>query len=64
MAKMGRPSVFAPKDPKCRYQGLTTKEGSKRLETKRKELSKLSGVKNVSDGDLFDYLARGEKLAK
>lgn len=64
MAKMGRPSAYAPKDPKCRYQGLTTKAGSKLLEEKRKALSKLSGIKNPSDGDLFDYLARGEKLEK
>ncbi len=63
MAKMGRPSLFAPKDPKCRYQGLMTKPGSKLAEAKRKELADLAGlpVKKVSDGDLFDYMARGKE---
>ncbi len=61
---MGRPSVFAPKDPKCRYQGITTKEDARLMEIKRKELAKLSGVKNPSDGDLFGFLARGVDATK
>jgi hypothetical protein len=61
MAQMGRPSVFAPKDPKCRFQGITTKEDARLMEAKRKELAKLSGVKNPSDGDLFGYMARGKE---
>lgn len=40
-----------------------TKEGSKLAEQHRKELAELSGLKpkQVSDGDLFDYLARGKE---
>jgi hypothetical protein len=60
---MGRPSVFAPKDPKARYQGLMTKEGARLAEQHRRELAELSELKpkQVSDGDLFDYLARGKE---
>lgn len=63
MAQMGRPSVFAPKDTKARYQGLMTSVGSKLAEKHRADLAKLSGLKvsQVSDGDLFDYLARGKE---
>lgn len=64
MARMGRPSVFAPKDPSCRYQGITTKEDARLMEAKRKDLAKLSGVKNPSDGDMFGFMARGVKATK
>jgi hypothetical protein len=63
MARMGRPSIFAPKDPKYRYQGLMTKEGATQFEAARKELAKLTAlkVKQVSDGDVFEYLSRGRE---
>jgi hypothetical protein len=61
MATMGRPSVFRPKNPKKRFQGLTTTRGAQLFEQRRKQLAGLSGVKSPSDGDVFDYLARGEE---
>jgi hypothetical protein len=66
VAKMGRPAVFTPKDPKARYQGLVTREGGRQLEAARKKLAALASlpVKSVSDGDVFEYLARGEEETK
>ncbi len=66
MARMGRPSVFAPKDPKHRYQGIVTKLGAKQLEDARADLAALSGLKKkqVSDGDVFEFLARGRRATQ
>lgn len=59
--RMGRPSIF--REPKTkRYQGNTTKIGSVRFEAARRRLAALTKwpVGKVSDGDVFEYLARGE----
>jgi hypothetical protein len=58
MGRMGRPSVFDPKDG-TRYQGVMTKVGSKRFESARKELAALAGLKRVSDADVMEFLVRG-----
>jgi hypothetical protein len=59
--RMGRPSIFRELKPH-RYQGNTTKTGSMRFEAARRRLAALAGwpVGKVSDGDVFEYLARGE----
>ena len=63
MAGMGRPSIFGPKSSKYRRQGIMTKVGSKLFEMKRSELATLANVsvKSVSDGDVFEFLARGRE---
>lgn len=50
-------------DPACRYVGIVTRAGIAYLETRRAELAKLAGrdAEKVSDGDLFEYMARGVK---
>ena len=59
---MGRPSIFAPKNPKHRHQGIMTNVGEKKFEAARRRLAELAEmpVKRVSDGDVFEYLSRGE----
>jgi len=63
---MGRPSLFGKKDVNARYQGLMTTVGSRRFETTRKHIAAFVGipVDRVSDGDVFDYLARGKQEAE
>jgi hypothetical protein len=65
MARMGRPTIYGQKDPKCRYQGLTTTKGGKFMEDARARAAEAAGLKpaQVSDGDLFEYLARIEHVA-
>ena len=57
---MGRPSLFGKKDPAARYQGLMTRYGAQLFERVRRSIAKLIGIgpENVSDGDVFEYLAR------
>jgi hypothetical protein len=66
MAKMGRPSIFAPKSPKHRRQGIMTPAGSKLFEVARKRLGQLAKMdpKKISDGDVFEFLARGEEATR
>ena len=54
----GSRSLFGPKDGD-RYQGTTSKAGTRDFEAARKDLAKLSGwlLKETSDGDLFEFLA-------
>lgn len=61
MAEMGRPTAYRPKSKKRRYQGSTTEAGGKLFEAARKELQRLTKIKNVSDGDVMDYLARAKQ---
>lgn len=62
----GWPSVFSGKNKKNRYQGIVTNVGRREFEVARRRLAKLAGlsVKTVSDGDVFEYLARGEADTK
>jgi hypothetical protein len=62
MKQGGWPSVFVGKDKRNRYQGITTNIGARWFEAKRRRLAKLAALspKTVSDGDVFEYLARGE----
>jgi hypothetical protein len=57
----GNASIFKPKNGD-RFQGVTTKLGTTRFEAARGRLAKLAGreKEHVSDGDVFEYLARGE----
>lgn len=66
MARMGRPSLFGPKDVDARYQGLMTTAGSKLFETEREWIARTVGiaVKSVSDGDVFESLARGREKSE
>jgi hypothetical protein len=63
MAKrMGPPTVYAPKSGKRRYQGNTTEAGGAKFERARKRLGDLTGIKRISDGDVFEYLASVREL--
>jgi len=67
--RMGRPSIFTPKDwkdPETRRQGIMTKVGVVAFEKARVRLAKLVGWEStrVADGDVMEYLARGEAETK
>jgi len=61
--QMGRPSVFRPKPPETNVHGRLTLEGRRMFELARKALAKIVGWKSerVSDGDVIEFLARGER---
>jgi hypothetical protein len=63
-ARMGRPSVYPGKDRKNRHQGIMTDAGEKLFERHRHDLQKLTGIEAVSDGDVFEYMARGPEKEK
>ena len=56
----GRPAIFRHKT--VRLQGVVTKVGSVKFEHARRRLARLAGrdVDSTSDGDTFEFLARGE----
>lgn len=59
--KMGRPSVFRNKAGGAKVGGLVTKAGSAKFERARRDLAELAPwVKNPSDADVIEYLARGK----
>lgn len=62
--RTGRPSIFP--DKVRRYQGSVTDVGSGAFEAARRRLAGLVGwpVSRVSDGDVFEFLARGEAAVK
>ena len=57
---MGNQAIYRPKKGGRRYQGLVTKAGAELVEKGRADCARLHGrpVKKISDGDLFEYLAR------
>lgn len=57
------PSIFGGKVDGSRYQGVVSVAGSIRVEAMRDRLAKLAGrlPEQTSDGDVLEYLARGEK---
>lgn len=60
----GRAAIFTGKVGGDRVQGDITKEGSKAFERARKRLtaiSKWDRPNPVSDADVIEYLARGER---
>lgn len=58
--KLGKRAVFDLPKP-TRYQGVVSKVGAKAFEAARKRLAVLAQrTGRVSDGDVFEYLARGE----
>lgn len=61
MARMGRPTIFSPKQ--IRIQGVVSPDGGRRFERARRALARLVGWKpaQVSDGDTIEFLARGEE---
>jgi len=56
-----RQGIFLDKSDGARLQGIVSKEGAEAFEKARGRLAKLVkwSVKSVSDGDTFEYLARG-----
>jgi len=62
----GTKTIFSePRGGKAgtRYQGLTTKAGTKAFEAAREQLQRAAKwPRPPSDGDVFEYLARGKKL--
>jgi uncharacterized protein YbbK (DUF523 family) len=58
---MGRASFFRGKIKKSKYrvQGLLTPRGRARFEEKRKEFCQLTQVREASDADVIEFLARG-----
>lgn len=63
--QMGHPSAFGTKDGR-RVQGVLTKDGTIRFEAARKRLAILLHKlpAQVSDGNVIEYLARGEAASK
>jgi uncharacterized protein YbbK (DUF523 family) len=59
---MGRASFFRGKIKKAKYrvQGLLTPRGRVCFEKQRKELARLVRIKNPSDADVIEALARGQ----
>jgi hypothetical protein len=67
MTRPGWQSIFEGKSREHRYQGIVTEVGSRAFEAARKKLAKLAGnrpVDKVSDGDVFEALARGWDATK
>jgi hypothetical protein len=69
MAKQqARPTraIFKDKLGGARYQGVVTAAGSTSFEMARKRLAKMAGreVEQTSDGDVFEFLARGEDATR
>lgn len=58
--------IFENKDPSTRFQGILTPQGGKDFETAKKRLRALykavvgSDYGRISDGDVTEYLARGD----
>jgi len=59
MSKMGRGSIYGPKDGD-RVQGTLTKEGAKMFERLRQWLQQDTKRPSVSDADTIEYLTRRE----
>ena len=59
----GRKSIFRNKAGGDRVQGIITRIGSQRFEEARHRLAVVARrlVSNVSDADVVEFLARGEK---
>lgn len=59
---MPRTSIFGSKRKSDRVQGILTPVGTRRFEHARQRLARLAGRETelVSDGDVIEYLARGE----
>jgi hypothetical protein len=70
MAIMGRASIFREKDGGDRVQGVITRRGAQAFEWKRQELAALyerimgRAPTTVSDADVIEFMARGEKETK
>lgn len=62
----GRPSIFRDKKGGSRFQGVLTPAGSRRFELARVRLAKLVSrdPEQVSDADVVEFLARGDKDSK
>lgn len=58
MPREGPPTVYKPKNPKKRVQGILTDADAKLVEQFRRELAKMTGIKRISDGDVIAYMAR------
>lgn len=63
---MARPAIFRGKLPENNVHGMLTKDGAKAFAARRRELAALVDWKpaRVSDGDVIEFLARGEKPTK
>lgn len=64
--KMGRPSIFSPKDGTQAYRILAlTKQGQRMFEDARLALKRLARWKGtVSDADTVEFLLRGVEATK
>jgi len=62
----GRPSIFGSKTNGTRLQGVITAAGSVRFNEARARLAKIAGwePENVSDADVIEFMARGEKATR
>lgn len=59
----GRPSLFRPKDVTKPRHFYLTNIGHGKVEAAKARLAKLTGwpAARISDGDLYEFLARGEQ---
>lgn len=66
MAVMGRPAVFRKKLAENNIHARMTAEGSRLFEQARARLATIVDWKpaRVSDSDVLEYLARGEKATR
>lgn len=63
--QMGRPSIFAGKQPQPLIRATVTKEGRQRFELARAALKKLAKWPGaVSDADTVEFLLRGPEATK
>lgn len=53
-----RPSLYSPKDSRCRIQGILSLEGWKMFEKIRTMLAKRHNVTEVSHADSVEWLVR------
>ena len=58
-----RPTLYGPKDPATRFQGVMSKEGRKLLEQVRQDCHRAArevgrDIGRISDGDLVEWMAR------
>lgn len=63
---MSRPTIFGDKSTGTRKQGVITAKGETAFQAARKRLAKLVGwpESRVSDGDVIEFMARGEAATR
>ena len=63
--RIGRPSLFRDKDRRRPRRGYFSQDGHKALEAAKRRIARIVqwDLDEISDGDTFEFLARGERAS-